>query len=136
MLGLVAASEFVPDLAEITDDKNKANAVAEAINQKVLLPIREAMKRTYGNEWTSGAATGALYDAARPTAAPRPPEKVMPQAQPGPSAPISPPLRSQITQRKTFENQPRPVIPPAPPSLKAMAGAMPKPPQARKPETL
>lgn len=89
MLGFTPSAELVSRIAEITGDQKTANEIAAAINQEVLLPIREAMKQAYGDEGTKG-----------------------------PPAPVSPPPSSSIFAAGKPPPQPTPVPSRPQPSLR------------------
>src|SRR3989344_1876716 len=58
MLGMVPPSGFISDLKDLLEiEENKAKEIAQEINHKIFLPIREEMKRTYGTSFSE--ETGA-----------------------------------------------------------------------------
>ncbi|MBI4132162.1 MAG: hypothetical protein HY474_00850 [Candidatus Sungbacteria bacterium] len=91
MLGFVKASDLLTHLTEITGDSKKADELGTAINQNIFLPIRDALKRAYGNQWTD-----------TPAATPMPPPVAV---QPPP-----PPKLEQPAPQAAMPKKPEPLI--------------------------
>lgn len=134
MLGIVPTSEFVSDLLEIVGGKEKAGAIAREINQKIFLPIRESLRKTYGTSWQDSLGAAAPSPAAllQPRPATPPPRPVPPPPQPRPPPPPvvqrlppPPPQPPTALEAGIAKVLPPPAVVPAPP-----------PALARKPEPL
>lgn len=108
MLGFVPTTEFIADLAEIVGDREKSGAIANEINQKIFLPIRESIRKASGGQWSGNLAPAT----GRAVILPPPPRPATPA--PKPTPPPAPPLRSAAQPPPPKPMAPKPpMVPPA-----------------------
>jgi len=87
MLGMVGASDFITNLQTLLDiPQEKAGEIAQEINHKIFLPIREELRGIYGMNISEEIATTA----------PTPP---VPQATPKSTPPARPAPESEIEKK-------------------------------------
>ncbi|MBI4132746.1 MAG: hypothetical protein HY473_01430 [Candidatus Sungbacteria bacterium] len=119
MLGFIPANELTSELAEIIGDKGKAGEIAVEINQKILLPIRESLKKIHSEKWDMYLSSGAEKAA---TAPPIPQPK-----------PTMPPPSLQQARPITIPSKPVPTPPAPPPQPKPAPPPMPEAPKGPQP---
>ena len=129
MLGMIPPSDFVSDLKNLLEiEENKANEIAQEINHKIFLPIREEMKKTYGTNFleetiTERQGTSDMRQGTPKTIVPPRPIPPTPSRVVGPSIPQRPQPPYQFGQGPApFQTRPttesglgRPTPPPTPP---------------------
>ena len=130
MLGMVPPSGFISDLKELLEvEENKANEIAQEINHKIFLPIREEIKRTYGTSFSEEMRASdqlPTTNSQQPTTTrpmpPAPSRVEEPTIPPRPTPPFIPsqPIPPPFNQR--------PTPPPIPPRPTAEGDVGPQPP--------
>ncbi|OHA09171.1 MAG: hypothetical protein A3B37_01355 [Candidatus Sungbacteria bacterium RIFCSPLOWO2_01_FULL_59_16] len=117
MLGLVPTAEFISDLAKIVGDRGKAATIAQEINQRIFLPIRESLRRMPGSAWSGDLAAEAGRPAPPPLRVPPPPPFAKAPAYAEPARPAGGALAGKPPPSRPPEARPHapPVAPKPPP---------------------
>jgi hypothetical protein len=121
MLAFSPASQFVNNIVEqVRVPRDKAEEIANDINNQIFLSIRESMKK-FADEQALLAATPPLTTPTTPTPAPAATATPAPSAPLTPSATPKPPLASVLPTASTPTTPQAPVSPPfrvSPPPIK------------------
>lgn len=112
ILGFVPSANFISDLKTVLEvNEEKAAEIAQEVNERLFLPIRESLKRIHGSAWAEGLL--------------RPPARFEPRVAPKlPTPPIPARVPEKITPPEVQKPKEPLIIKPldTPPSLPAEAG--------------